>query len=321
MPPKNVTPEKDDFEDTFNSFAAGETPPKEDEIKDDVPAEDEANLDKDNLDGGDEVNLGDDAAKDNDDILAGLSDAQLAHVNNLTSEVGNLKHRNLSDSGRIRAYQAKVDGLEKDIDGIRKDTPANTEGDKPSEKELKDALSGDDADWNEFKEEYPEVATAIDRRFAVERESMNGEIGKVKAQIKPLHESAEQTQNKNNISLLETPKEDGGFGHEDFIDAINSPEFSEWQENQPVAIQELANSSDPADAASMIDYFKATTGYGQDKNENLDLPPNKDADEAAKLAASRKQKLVDSQSVSGKGTASTAIPEDDFESAFDIYAK
>lgn len=305
----------DDFEDTFDAFAAGETPEETIEVNEDV----QDGSDVDEAISNDE-NIGDEAAQQNDNILDGLNEAQLAHVSGLTEKVTDLEHRNSSSNGRIGSFQRKVNDLEATLEGIRNEAPENAEGDKPTNQELNEALSGDGADWNEFKEEYPEVADAIDRRFAVEREAMNGKLGEVKAQLQPLQDSAVQTQATKDRDLLMLPIENGGYGHEDFLAAINSPEFSEWLPQQPEPIQQLVNSADPADAAYMIDSFKLKTGYGQTSN-NADLPSSENAVSAQRLAQSRKQKLVDSQSVSGKGSASTAIPDDDFESAFNVYAQ
>lgn len=291
--------EKDDFDKEFDKIS-GE---KEGDNIEDVIEGEGQNINGDPGEGDGEI------ITDEEDPYAGWPVEAVEKLKQQEQEMANLNHRISSDAGRVSAFQKKVNHLEGEISAIREQSskPQPTDGD------IIDAM-GDEGSWDQFKEDYPEVAAAVDGRFS---ELIGAQKKEVEAAIAPvLDKQAEE----------ETEKAYGAVAEQfpTWQDAVKEQHFSEWMESQPAVVQALAESDDVYDASSLIGLYdnyrvandlptlKATTDHG-------DTVVDK---ETTSLAEKRALQLEAGETIPSQGARVDPNAEsgNDFENAFNAFA-
>jgi hypothetical protein len=276
--------ENQEFEDAFAEFADSkrveepeETEREEPQGEEDAPAQEEPEREE----GGQE------------DPLAALTDDQRDYLKKIEEERDQWRHRFQSDAGRVGALQRKINELETQLTSSASKSP-----EQPSQREIEGAI-GDDKKLDEFKEDYPEFADAIqhivESRLQKEREALEEKFGQ---QIKPIHERFQKNEQEQYFASQYAALE---AAHPDWQSVGRSQEFMEWVKRQPPIIQQAANSDDAHDVSFVLDTFK-----GQRK--------------PARTQESRRTRLEQNVSVKSRGAAPTG-PPDDFEGAFDYYAR
>lgn len=212
-------------------------------------------------------------------------------------EAQRLEHRYNSDLGRQNALQQKIADQKLIIEQLQQKGPAaesSTAGEEAT------GMSGEE--WAVFKEEFPEMAAGVEKQFNAMQQRMQGMEQQFASQLKPMQDQhaeqqrvAEQQYANAQFTVLENK-------HPDFKDVVNSAEFDSWLKQQPNAVQQLMASSDAADAAYLLDGYKATL-------------------EPTVLSAKRERQLRDAQTVSGRSTRKTPAAVDDYDAAFDEFAE
>lgn len=323
MSEETATPEEEtqEFEEAFSEFAA-----KSDDAADldtegeELPSEDAY---------GEKGEADDDGAAQEDakaaDPYAGLPDDVKARLQAQDAEIEKLSHRIKSDEGRVAAYQRQVDQLQQQIQqGINQgrsesDAAGTSQGETPTAGEVAEAMQTEEG-WSEFTEEYPEIAAAIDQRLESKLGQFKGEVTET---IKPVLTRAQEEEVNKGYEYLDS-------NYEGWRDRVASPIFQEWIETQPDVVQQLADSDDPREASSLIEFYDnylTATGRMSEfqKPAGQNDPPNggKDDDEAAALRRRRDQQLEDGDAIgsrgAGVGTGGSPVG-DEFESAFNVYA-
>lgn len=211
----------------------------------------------------------------------------------LESELAQMRHALTSDRGRISALQKKLDALQ---------SPAAPQ---PSRKQVTQAMQTPAA-WDSFKEDYPDIAEAIEGRFSAFDERLSATLEPVARTQAELSAAKAQADETREVAALTSAREQGGYGHADYVQVVNSSAYQQWIGRQPAAVQGLAESPHAADAAFLLDAFKASPAW---------QPP---ADTG--LAERRARKLAAAASVGGSKSGPTEIAEDDFEAAFNAFA-
>ncbi len=232
------------------------------------------------------------------DIWEGASPALKASFDALESQQANLVHRLNSDKGRVGALQRKINALEKENEVPQK---------------AKEAEDG--KQWESLKEDYPEIAQAIESKLASQTAAINTTVqDTVNTAIQPLQQAEVTRSTMSELDKLSAPADQGGYGHEDWYDTRNSPEYNGWIAQQPVPVQEMMSSNNAADAAYLLTAFKAQLTQAQ-------AAPESDG-KVEKIQQQREQQLKDSASIIPKRESSQrGTPADDFDSAFSMYAK
>lgn len=231
-----------------------------------------------------------------------------------------LEHRISSDSGRVSAFQLKVNDLEKEITKIKAGG-----GNQPTKEEIKDAMTGSDEEWTEFSKDYPEVAGAIDKRFEAQQKNIDARVGE---SLAPVLEKQENDEAKA-LEVAEQEANDAvSKDYPTWQTEVAKPEFSTWMATQPPGIQALADSDDRADASTLIgmyDTFRVAEGHPTLK-VNPAEPGAGDGSKEVKgdvLSEKRAQQLEDGASVKSKAARIDPDAEvgDEFEQAFNVYAE
>ena len=250
--------------------------------------------------------------KQEEDPYAGLTEAAKARLIALEETNKSLQHRVNSDAGRVSAFQRKVNELTTQIETISK----KTGGEQPTQKEVVAAMA-DGNKWEKFKEEYPEVAEALDSRFNEISSKQNKQIETVLAPV-----------------IVERQQKDAekAFGavadvFPSWQNAVNEQPFKDWMASQPAAVQTLADSREVADATSLIglyDNHRIVNGMPSLKKSDP-VSSKEGVDTSSKDSVAERRERQKQAGITVPSKSARVDPNadggSDFEAAFNAYAK
>lgn len=290
----STTEQEDEYSAAFDAFAAGDA---NDEAKQEAEAESDAVTEQpENDESNQEQPKEKQESIDSDDEDKPSEGGQTDAPKSLEEELEYYKHGFETNRGRVSAYQKKINELETKLkeksnhadsakDGNDADPGSNPEGSGMS-----------DEQWNEFAEDYPELASALEKRLADFDQALNARLGEIEHKVTPLEEKAHEEYVNSQLAVLETK-------HPDWQQVTSSEEFSKWITEQPEAVRELGNSLDAHDASFLIETFKSMTNAQSNSSSQK-----------------RQERLRQSVNISSKGGGrQTGIP-DDYDAAFDLFA-
>ncbi len=277
------------FSDAFDEFAGEEENPEGDTVLDEDSTE-PAEPGEDSTDPADPAEPAEPAQEFDESQLPEPVRRELVKQRE-SARVWEHKYR--SDAGRVSALQKQINEL--------KEGQETT----PTDKQLKEALSSDDG-WQEFQEVFPEAAGVLETQFSNLTRDIEERLTPVQEQVK---QTAIETGIQKQMRTLSAPREKGGSGHADFQAIAESQEFKDWGRQQHPSVQELFNSNEAADAAYVLDLYKAMQGGKQQQQQKRD-------------DISRKRKKRQQRNIHLEGQAATpkAGPPDDFDGAFEYFA-
>lgn len=319
--------EETDFEDEFAKLAEAKDTVSEvdDELDDPVDTLEDDKLETKSQDGepGDDPDKA--PKKEEEDIYAGMSDTAKERMQAMEAENKDLNHRLSSDAGRVSGLQRKINGMEKEIQGIRK---GDTAGEQPDNKQIAEAMGGTDEEWETFKEDYPEVAKAIDSRLDKAGQATQETIDST---LTPIKESQEKAALKEVADATQASADVVSETYPKWTEAVQEPEFALWLDSQPPGVQSLTESDDPQDASALIGLYdghlvaEGKPTLKADPTNGVDTKDEKTQKEieANSIAARRKQQLEDGATIPSKAARidPSSEPVDDFEAAFNYHAK
>jgi hypothetical protein len=207
--------------------------------------------------------------------------------------IAQLQQNVRSNSGRVSAYQQKINQLELQLKQSRTGAANSTTAESnaiPQQDAQKVArqvvdllMSGDEE----------KAATAL--ATALSRGAVNGSgVDDTKVRnivneaIRPF-QAAEQTRYKQSQEqALESI-------HPNWRETARSSEFRHWVEQQPASVQMLVKSDDAADAATLLTYYKQARGLAQAQ------PAPAPNERVAQIQAKRERQLSQGQSPSTRG--------------------
>jgi len=216
-------------------------------------------------------------------------DADAAKLTAEAARVAKYEQDNRSMAGRVSAYQRKYE----EATGKRTPTPAPAV--TPEQK----------VEWTEFSEQYPEIAKAIEAKFAAEQ----------KAPAAETQELLQYVQDQKRQTFLEDAWAAVDAVHPDWRATGRTKEFQDWKATSP-AYEKLAASDDLADAIALFDL------YGAHRTKNP-APAAVVADTAAadQVAARREKQAEGALSPNGKNaTPNHGVDLNDEDQLFAFYA-
>lgn len=307
--PADEEVEVDEFEAAFNEEAEKRDIVPDEELPDDLP-------DIDNVDDAAAAAAATNTPGADDkpvvDEFEGWPQEAKDRYQSQLDQNTQLQHRLDSDSGRVRAFQNKVDGLEDQIKTIQ----AGGKGDQPTTEEIADAMKGGDEDWASFSEDYPEVAAAIDKRF----ESQQANIDTTLAPVinKQAQDAAAEASEAAEESYGEVAKT-----FPTWQDEVQKQEYRDWFATQSPGTKALGESDDTRDASLLIglyDDYRVEQGRPSMRTDpELDTGVTEVTDEVTQR---RNRQLEDGTTLPSKAARVETDQEatDGFEDAFNAYA-
>lgn len=258
------------------------------------------------------------------DPYEGMDEATKAKFVVLEESNTKLTHRLDSDSGRVSAFQKQVTGLKRENTDLKAAGPAA----KPTPNQIADAMKGTDENWDQFKEDYPDVARAIDSRLEIAGKATQESVEQTLAPV--IDKQAQINTNAANTAT-QTKVDAVAKIYPEWSAAVQTPDFVDWLADQPPGIAALSESDDTNDASALIGMYdahlvengkpslKAPTPEPASKKEDEVT----DGADATALAKKRTQQLEDGTTIDSKNAKIDAgsEPLGDFETAFAFHAK
>lgn len=258
--------EEDLFEKEFNDLADGNEP-STDELGE--------------VDNKEEVNeqIEEEANDENEAVNA--DDSLALRIKELEGQNAELEHSLKSNTGRVSAYQKKINEYE-EADKLRlEEVPKAEEVIEPSQ----------------FEEDYPDIAENV--KSMMESNDKRWQE-KFDARDQQQNEAAEvQQQDSYNASQVATLTEE----FPDWSETEQSEDFQSWVAEQPNGIQSMISSRAAADHSYLLNAFE-----GQKSSK------------AGDIAAKREKKLAANVAVPNKNISKPAQVPDEFEAAFEHFA-
>jgi hypothetical protein len=297
-------PEGDkEYADAFAEFAANRVKgEKINPLPDPLPETKAAPAAKDETQGGaDDQELV--AFRAEHPEFAELPDSVLSSVKRLDDHGKLMEQRFRSVDGRLQPMQRKVNDLLREANKIR------------SAQQIGRVRAADDETWKKFTKDYPDIAQAVEQRFASaaspmpETENLTERLSRLEREELKRRRAAEYAALKN--------------AHADYEQVVNGTKFQTWLFNQPEPVQALIKSKRAADAAWLISTFKEHAGLVTKPD-----PQKTPADTTGKVVdvnairQKREQQLVSGRSIGGKpvGHAASGDQIGGFESAFKHFS-
>lgn len=274
--------DKDEFESAFDEFSknssAQNEPTDRDELEDEL---DEA--------------LNDPPENQQQEAEQEQEPEQPDELETLKRERDDWRHKFQSDQGRIAALQRRVAELQ--------DTRSPAQ---PTQQQIASAMQ-DEGEWKEFSETYPQIASALEKRFAAERQRSDEGLRNA---VAPIVEAQQDQSEIERSRYVEWQYDLLAKEHPDYLEVAKTKEFAEWRDRQRPAIQSLFDSQDYRDASEAIRLYKMERGASQAASQISDIRQQ------------RERRLTTSAAPQGRSSSSVRneIPADDFEAAFAAFA-
>lgn len=219
------------------------------------------------------------------------------------SELEQYKHRASSDAGRASAFQRKAEQLEKELADLKK-APAADGAAGEAAQEAQEFL--EDPEFAAFREEYPEVAKPIEKVI----KTLQAKAERLEREFGVISGDRHQQQIAKQEELLTQL-------HPDWKAATASPQFVQWYQSAPPGLRADIERhgdqiGDAQEVAKILDVFKAATGFGASGASRSGV---------TNLSAKRQRQLESAAAPAGRGVGPSSGAPDDFESAFNHFAR
>jgi len=211
------------------------------------------------------------------------------------------KHRYQSNDGRVSAFQRKAEGFERQLQELQDKQPSQAEADQASE-----ALQN--GKWDEFKQDFPEVATSVEAYIATQFGDLKSQVGQLQQTIQPMKETVQSVSDQREEAALAAE-------HSDWKEIDGSADFHTWLGQQPSTIKGMYGTG-AANAAYLINSYKVVKGLNTPA-EGGHAPPN---EQAETLRKQREQTLETSELPVSRGGHANADLDDEVD-LFDSIAK
>jgi hypothetical protein len=191
-----------------------------------------------------------------------------------------------SGNGRVAALRSQLDQVtaEKEAQKITIPNVPSVGADVPGQKDVVDM---DDAELDQFLEEFPTVARSVEklqeRRARQLREEMLAEIRPVQENLTQQTLVKQKEELRRNASIIFNEAETGI----QLEDVVNSPAWAEWLQSRSPAYQQMANSVQSAQDASQVladfatEMQRQAHWEAQQAGEQIDQQNTEEADQVA----------------------------------------
>jgi len=245
-------------------------------------------------DENDDTGLDDSRVDDDTDVSV---DDEESELERLRKEKEELEHYKKSNEGRVSALQQKINDL---MEQRIAESQSQSDDDNSDD--------NDDDEWNLLKEEDEFLAEQLEKRLQKERELIRNEMmQEIESKLQPIEQDREQAYINAQIAALSEKEPE-------WEDIVQSEGFSQWIESQPAPVQSLVQSVNADDYLYLINSYKSMNGISNSENTNQSAP----ADE---IKRKRQEKLQSNVAVKQRNTGRVSGPPDDFEGAFEYFAK
>lgn len=267
-----------EYDAAFDEFAGGEPA--------DAPEQDES--EEQNEQGSDNQEEGEQVPDSTDEP---------DEVTKLKAELQAANHKFNSVNGRINAYQRQINELKQQ----QQRAPQPSAGDNPQGSGMSDAK------WEALKQDYPDIAEAMEAQLNGVRSQYQNELQQLRQQVEPIQQKQQEAEYNHHIN---SQMEALNSAHPDWQDVVKTADYTNWLHQQPQAIQQLMGSTSAEDNIYLLNTFKSTRSNAQ---ATPDVNP---------VQQRRERQLQQARTIPNRSRTGgqSIIPEDDFDAAFEHYA-
>lgn len=188
-----------------------------------------------------------------DDLFADATPEQRAYLQSLIADRDREAQAARSANGRYAATARQLAEKERQFnEQISSIQQADKQGDGTEANRQLDALESRIA---AMREDYPDIADHMQGVADALRDGLRSEISQVKEPVNQLREQAKERQHEELITI-ET--DELIRRHPDAETVVVSQEFQAWIAQQPISVQNIANSDSAADADVVLTLYKST---------------------------------------------------------------
>lgn len=188
-----------------------------------------------------------------DDLFADATPEQRAYLQSLIADRDREAQAARSANGRYAATARQLAEKERQFnEQISSIQQADKQGDGTEANRQLDALESRIA---AMREDYPDIADHMQGVADALRDGLRSEISQVKEPVNQLREQAKERQHEELITI-ET--DELIRRHPDAETVVVSQAFQAWIAQQPVSVQNIANSDSAADADVVLTLYKST---------------------------------------------------------------
>jgi hypothetical protein len=241
------------------------------------------------------------------DPWAGVPKDLRARIEGIESERDKLRNDWKAASSRA---SKEVSELAKRNSDLERQLKEREKAPPPSAAAAPPSAGGDPTKWAEFKEDYPDIADAMELHWEEQKTALRDELRRERdLDMAPIRKKAEEEFYESEYARLD-------HDHADWRDVTATDEYNGWLDAQPDSIRALAQSSYAAEVSAALTIYKSANGIPS-------APPANPGDRSAeRIAAERQARLERSKTVPTRSqTTVRPAAADDFAAAFHGYAQ
>lgn len=304
-----------EFEEAFSKFAAKAPdeeaapqidPPEGNDPEEPVASGDEppAKAPSEDVTSGQAAGGDEPPAETAPDPWAHLPQEARDHLAQLQRERDEARHKAQSDANRVAALSRKL--AQQQAAGSALTAPPT----QPNE-----AQKALDEKITQLRKDYGDIADPIIELIEAQR----NELQAVRSVVSEVATERQQAAVEAETKALEER-------HPDWRQVASSPDFAGWLEAQPENVQRLASSWDARESSVVLTLFKTeraetTGGQGAGNGVATATPETAPAATAAQPDARRTAQLDAGRDVRSRPAPASSGPPEDFDAAFDYFAK
>ncbi len=171
--------------------------------------------------------------------------AKLARIDAIEESNAQLMHSLKSTEGRVAAMQRASDAAQKAQQSV-------APGQAPTDGQIASAVQNPE-EWDSLQRDYPEFATAMDKKLKAELAGLRAPQGLTPEQVSEYVRQQTQANQVEVRRMLQEARIEGKY--EDWQEVVKTTDFDAWFKVQQPEVRQLANSDSAKDAIRMLDLF------------------------------------------------------------------
>lgn len=187
-----------------------------------------------------------------DDPWAGVPSALREQIQSISERINTIDNIDY----RLKQTERRLGGIQNEFYAAQKAAKESPKGPTPEELE---AASKSQKKWDEMKEDFPEIADAIESKLA---ETKPPDIEALREEIRAEFKQEDHANQDLERRLV-------GIAHRDWQTIVQSDDYRQWLNKQSQVIQEKALYGQTADdAIDVLDRYKASKKKPPDKKQD-----------------------------------------------------
>ncbi|MCE9775588.1 hypothetical protein LZ645_11595 [Shewanella algae] len=236
------------------------------------------------------------AATDQGQVAADEEDPWASVPEHVRSQFSQLQNDHRANAGRVSALTRKANELEAENRRLKESQQSGQAKGKGGEEQAPSAEQLSGMSMAEIEQEFPEIAALINAK-------LEQAVKPLTEQLTPLQEHRQRLEQRDHEDFIQSQYQQLAQAHPDYQQASADPRFGQWLSMQSPGVQQMANSDLASDNITLLNQFKADTGFGKATPEAQPQQPN----------GKGKNSLSDFAELDRKGASRASAEPDDVD--------